>query len=236
MEELILPESVVEVGSGAFYKMTELKTLHLSSALTVIPENMCFGCSQLSDILIPESIKTIGDAAFQYCENLSDITIGNNVESIGSYSFSGTAIESIVVPDATSVIEDLAFADCYRLKTVTLGSGMSKIKPNAFAGDELETLECRAITPPTVFSETFTDWQFENTTLIVPDESLDAYGSKAYWKKFMNRIGAAVETIDGSLTSLAMRYDLNGRVVNDAHKGITIIRNSDGTTKKLIKH
>ena len=52
----------------------------------------------------------------------------------------------------------------------------------------------------------------------------------------MNRIGAAVETIDGNLTSPAIRYDLNGRVVNDAYKGISIIRNSDGTTKKHIKH
>lgn len=232
MTEFTVPKNVTDIGTGAFENMYALTFIELNEAIERIPDEMCAN-SPVKNIVIPESIKTIGDRAFQWC-GLENVTFGKNLESIGSYSFQSCQFTDVSIPDATTVIEDGAFADCYNLKAITLGAGISKIKPYVFSNLSLEMLECRAVTPPTVFSETFTDWQYENTTLKVPDESLDAYGNKAYWKKFLNRIGNAVEGIGINSTTQDVRYDLNGRRVDDSYKGISIIRKNDGTTEKSI--
>lgn len=45
------------------------------------------GCSSLTDITIPNSVKTIGSSAFYNCSNLTDITIPNSVTRIEDYAF-----------------------------------------------------------------------------------------------------------------------------------------------------
>ena len=117
---------------------------------------------------------------------------------------------------------------------MSIGSGMTKIKPEAFRNVELDSLVSNAVVPPTVFSNTFTDWQFENTILSVPAESLDAYGSKAYWKKFLHREAAGLEDISSDELIEEKCYDLLGRPVGSDYNGVTIVSRSDGSIHKRL--
>ena len=62
---------------------------NLGYKVTGIGNNAFSGCSEMTDVVIPESITSIGNNAFSGCTGLSKITIPKNVASIGSSVFSG---------------------------------------------------------------------------------------------------------------------------------------------------
>ncbi len=45
------------------------------------------GCSDLTSVIIPNSVQTINEHAFYECSGLQEITIGEGVTSIGQYAF-----------------------------------------------------------------------------------------------------------------------------------------------------
>ena len=71
---------------------------NLGYKVTGIGNNAFSGCSEMTDVVIPESITSIGNNAFSGCTGLSKITIPKNVTSIGSSVFSGcTGLTSLNV-------------------------------------------------------------------------------------------------------------------------------------------
>lgn len=46
-----------------------------------------YECSNLEEVIIPDSVMSIGDYAFLYCSSLQKVTIGKNVEAIGFRAF-----------------------------------------------------------------------------------------------------------------------------------------------------
>lgn len=61
-------------------------------------EQKIFLKERLESVVIPDSVKRIGDYAFQGCEALKHITIGNNVTSVGNYMFTGNKDVMIHAP------------------------------------------------------------------------------------------------------------------------------------------
>ena len=68
--------------------ITSFDELQYFTNLTAIPSNAFQGCSQLTHIVIPNSVQTIGENAFKDCTSLTEITIPANVTSIGAKAFS----------------------------------------------------------------------------------------------------------------------------------------------------
>ena len=94
---------------------------------------------------------------------------------------------------------------------------------------------------PSLYS--FTDSQYINVEVYVPDEAYETYAQTEPWKFFWNlkRMSEYSGTHDittdvDPLRTIVNRYDLNGRVVPDNYKGIVIVLFSDGTTKKIVQN
>ena len=90
---MILPDSVVTLGGGAFGTNPQLEQIILSRGLTEIPAG-AFGCSTadewmdgLTEIEIPEGITVIGNNAFAG-NNFTQINIPSTVKEIVRYAFS----------------------------------------------------------------------------------------------------------------------------------------------------
>ena len=72
------------------------------------------------NVIIPDSIKSIGDHAFDYCTTLTSIGIPDSVTSIGARAFqSCRSLTSITIPDSVMSIGYDAFKYCYNLTSIT---------------------------------------------------------------------------------------------------------------------
>ena len=69
---------------------------------------------------IPDSVTTIGVAAFSRCSKLTSVTIGDSVTTIGHNAFYWCSnLTSITIPDSVTTIGDRAFCDCSKLTSIT---------------------------------------------------------------------------------------------------------------------
>ncbi|MDR0920423.1 MAG: leucine-rich repeat protein, partial [Oscillospiraceae bacterium] len=76
-------------------------------------DDWAFDHSDLTSITIPESVTSIGDAAFQSCENLTSISIPEGVTSIGTAMFNNcSSLTSITIPESVTSIGEDAFYNC----------------------------------------------------------------------------------------------------------------------------
>lgn len=100
-----------------------------------IPECAFMGCNGLSNIILPNSITSIGNLAFNSCSNLSNIAIPDGVTSIGKYAFAGcSGLSNITIPDSITSIGIYAFSDCSSLAGITIPDSITSIEIDTFHG------------------------------------------------------------------------------------------------------
>lgn len=85
-------------------------------------------------ITIPDSVKSIGESAFNGCSGLMAITIPDSVTSIGKSAFYGcSGLETITIPDNVTSVGDNAFFGCSSLICFNfLGNAPNTIGSSAF--------------------------------------------------------------------------------------------------------
>ena len=87
----------------------------------------------VNEFVIPDSVTSIGDYAFDGCDSLTSVTIPDSVTSIGYRAFYYCpAITSVNIPDSVRSIGEGAFEGCSSLGSVTIGSGVTSIGEYAF--------------------------------------------------------------------------------------------------------
>ena len=111
------------VGSSWLYNCTNLTEVVISESIKTLPSYFLYGCSSLTSIEIPKSITSIGYAAFWDCSGLTSIEIPTSVTSIGSSAFrSCSGLTSIEIPTSVTSIGDNAFSGCSKIETVNTPS------------------------------------------------------------------------------------------------------------------
>lgn len=104
LEKVIIPDNVQIIGVSSFYQCKTLKEVYISEGIKEIPNACAYqyggvfeGCSHLSYVKLPNSLRYIGSFAF-YKSQLSGIKFGNSLEQIGEYSFAFTHLSDIKLP------------------------------------------------------------------------------------------------------------------------------------------
>lgn len=86
------------------------------------------------EVVLPKSLKEIGDYAFYDCKNLVSVNIPAGVTSIGNGAFHGcTSLTSITIPNSVTSIGDIAFFECRSLTSITIPNSVTSIGGMAFA-------------------------------------------------------------------------------------------------------
>lgn len=136
MTGVVIPESITNIGNGAFYNCKGLTTITIPSHVTEIGEAAFYKCTNLKSIELPEGVITIGKLAFRECASLSKISIPSSITSIGSEVFSDcSSLTDISFPRGVKnlTLESSAFYKCTGLKNFTIPEGVKSIGTGAFA-------------------------------------------------------------------------------------------------------
>ena len=83
--------------------------------------------AHVTEIVLSDSIKNIGDWAFANCYDLQNVTWGKNIERIESEAFRNcTKLQSITIPEGTEYIGLNAFKGCKYLKQINFNEKKCK--------------------------------------------------------------------------------------------------------------
>ena len=79
-------------------------------------DTLLFGCKTTTNI--PDGITVVAKEAFESCSGLTQITLPNTIKTIGSYAFAWTGLTSITLPSSLETITDHSFYSCSKLTEV----------------------------------------------------------------------------------------------------------------------
>ncbi len=95
-----LDDNVRQIGEGAFYSCTKLKTVTMSYKLESVGERAFRGCSALTNFALPKLVTSIGAEAFQGCTSIGSLNIPYHVTQIGADAFKDSNITINTTTDA----------------------------------------------------------------------------------------------------------------------------------------
>lgn len=132
IEEVILPNTIIEIGKYAFVGCSNLRNINLPNSLKTIKYTAFSGCSVLENIVIPESVVTIEGYAFYRCHKLTSITIPSSVKQLGPAIFAFCA--NLTTAEINNdFISSGQFSSCPNLKNVYLSNSVLNIGKAAFS-------------------------------------------------------------------------------------------------------
>lgn len=84
---IVLPDTVTDIGEGAFVWCMGLLSVDIGKGVTKINPRVFYGCIYLKSISSLENITSIGPWAFKECSRLEDLSISDKVIEIGEQAF-----------------------------------------------------------------------------------------------------------------------------------------------------
>ncbi len=136
-----IPNYVTKIGDYAFSgDYAELNSVVIPNSVTEIGEGAFKDFGGLEKIDLPKSLKKIGKEAFKNCSLLTEISIPEGITHIESSTFASAGLKTIEFPKNLKSIDDKAFSSLEELENITLPSSLESISPTAF----LECLELKS--------------------------------------------------------------------------------------------
>ncbi|MFR7869683.1 MAG: leucine-rich repeat protein [Oscillospiraceae bacterium] len=174
-----MPETVTEIGKGAFRDCSRLKSIEIPESVTEIGSHT-FSNTKLGSIRVPDTVTDMGDHVFSGCTELKEVTLPNIRQNIMAGMFEGcTSLEKIVLPETVTAIRSDAFEGCTALKDITWSKAPEIIESNAFRN-------CSALKEVTIPGtvKSIGDCAFLNcdalTTVTIPD-SVTSIGEQVFY-------------------------------------------------------
>ena len=161
------------------FRNLNIESYIIPNSVTSIGDAAFSGCRSLSDIVIPDSVSSIGDAAFSGCRSLTEIVIPNSVTSIGGGVFwNCRSLSNIVIPNSVSSIGTWAFCGCKSLRSLVIPDSVTSIGDKAFQFCFSLTTIAIPNSVSSIGTWAFCDCNFPND---LKQELISRFGEKIFW-------------------------------------------------------
>ena len=137
LKSVVVPKNVTNIYAFAFCQCSNLESITLSEGLLYLEPDVFSQCKKLDNVVIPDSLIYLGFEAFYLCENLKSISLPNNIKEIFSKAFYACkSLETITLPEGVELIERDAFQMCINLQSINLPNSLKEIGQKVFSGDK----------------------------------------------------------------------------------------------------
>ncbi|MBR5336808.1 MAG: leucine-rich repeat protein [Lachnospiraceae bacterium] len=128
VKKAVIESGVTSIGNEAFLGCTNLTDIFIPESVTSIGKEAFYGCSRLAGVSLPSSITNISDYMFYNCTGLIDITLPEKVTEIGKRAFfKCSSLETITIKGELTGIGTEAFSGCSKLATIVLYAGQNHV-------------------------------------------------------------------------------------------------------------
>ncbi len=227
---IVLPEGIESISEYAFWQCPNLTNIVILDSVKIIGD-ASFQSSGLASIKFGSGLESIGKWAFQVCNSLTKITVPGSVKTIVYGAFNSCAnLEEAVLEEGVQTIGEAAFASCPKLATVTIPKITTFIEKGAFYYTGLQTVN---------YGGTTAEWKafaaekvgtsndvLLNATIICTDGSLNTDAASV-----IKRLGEGEHTVTvtGEISAEYLA-EIADAIKGNGNRGTKIILDMSGTT------
>ena len=111
LNNVTFPDCLSEIGKNAFYQCSVLESADLSkTSMPAISDNTFEGCGNLGAAVLPEGLQIIGQYAFYKCNAIEEIILPQSLKRIGQGAFQYTHLTEVEIPAGVELIGNREFA------------------------------------------------------------------------------------------------------------------------------
>lgn len=127
-----LPLGITKIGDLAFYGCRDLTNIIIPNSVLTI-EKQAFMSSGLTNVTIPDSVVSLGASIFNSCTSLQSVQLSKNCPIIpASMCYGCNNLLNIYIPSGVTEIEHDAFQICNNLVEIYIPKSVTKIGDSAF--------------------------------------------------------------------------------------------------------
>ncbi len=205
---------VTGVAENAFAN-SQVTSVVLPNTVEVIGDNAFTDCKSLVNVTLPKELKYYGDGLFKGCSAMTSLIWPAGYNTVKPYQFAGTGITSLTLPENITSLGEGAFSDCASLATLNFDAKIDELGEKAFYGAGLKNIQILQTVPPTAYANTFDADTYSSAVLTVPAGYAATYGAAEGWSNFktINEISLEVNVGDKFIVN-GIRYQITSTEAN----------------------
>lgn len=223
---LTFDEGLTSIGQKAFY-WSSITELHLPESLKSLSDWMCKDCENLQKVTLPNSLTEIAKGAFKSCKQLTEINIPTALTTIRETAFDECAMLKELNLSNVTTIEECAFRNCTQLTKVILAKNLESIPVEAFSSctslaDVTWPQNLKAISYYAFYEAPIATLQLPETVTSIGDKAFS--NNKAITRfVFPKHVGKVLSTFSGctNLTEVVLPEDAT-EIYKEAFRGTGI--------------
>lgn len=223
---LTFDEGLTSIGQKAF-DWSSITELHLPESLKSLSDWMCHDCENLQKVTLPNSLTEIAKGAFKSCKQLTEINIPTALTTIRETAFDECAMLKELNLSNVTTIEECAFRNCTQLTKVILAKNLESIPVEAFSSctslaDVTWPQNLKAISYYAFYEAPIATLQLPETVTSIGDKAFS--NNKAITRfVFPKHVGKVLSTFSGctNLTEVVLPEDAT-EIYKEAFRGTGI--------------